>query len=525
MLLNEVVTWMRRQPGTTSLRALVYMDEIFGFFPPVAQPPSKKPMITLLKQARAFGVGLVLATQNPMDLDYKGLTNAGTWFIGRLQTDRDKKRILDGLEGVSSSAGRSLSRSELGKRISNLDKRVFLMHNVHEDAPVTFYTRWAMSYLRGPLTRAQIGELMTERSAESPKKVTSPFTTEVPQTAGYSSSPPALSPSVQQVYLRVTKDKSIARLELEAQLGRPLESADATLLYKPMLFAGGRVHYVNRRRNVEDLEEYALVNPVPDQLRSIRWDDAIQLSESRAARLFSSVPEEDASFDQLPDSIDEVSEISSVKKELKDHLYRTRTLQLLHSRALEEYSLPKESAREFRSRLRQLAREERDEEVQKITRRFETRLRRLQEKIRKAELFLEKKESTSEARNREFLVSVGESLVGMFLGRRSIRSASSSLSKYRMKSSAKLAVEEAEERIEGLQREVEALEEELKDQTAAITKRWDEAVEDLESVPINPRRNDVEVDTVAIAWEPYWLMAYSDASGARKSQAIPAFGR
>ncbi|MGH7402978.1 MAG: ATP-binding protein, partial [Candidatus Rokuibacteriota bacterium] len=163
LLLNQVVGWMRAQSGTTSLRALVYMDEIFGFFPPVANPPSKTPLLTLLKQARAFGVGVVLATQNPVDLDYKGLSNTGTWFIGRLQTERDKARVLDGLEGAAGSAGKGLDRRELERTLSGLSSRVFLMNNVHEDAPVVFETRWVMSYLRGPLTRAQIKTLMDAR--------------------------------------------------------------------------------------------------------------------------------------------------------------------------------------------------------------------------------------------------------------------------------------------------------------------------------------------------------------------------
>ncbi|MEP6742749.1 MAG: DUF87 domain-containing protein, partial [bacterium] len=101
LLLNQTLGWMRSQSGTTSLRAILYMDEIFGFFPPVANPPSKVPLLTLLKQGRAFGLGVVLVTQNPVDLDYKGLSNTGTWFIGRLQTERDKARVLEGLEGVA----------------------------------------------------------------------------------------------------------------------------------------------------------------------------------------------------------------------------------------------------------------------------------------------------------------------------------------------------------------------------------------------------------------------------------------
>src|SRR5690606_10063957 len=160
LLLNQVVGWMRTKSGTSSLRALLYIDELFGVMPPVANPPSKQPLLTMLKQARAFGVGLLLATQNPMDLDYKGLSNTGTWFIGRLQTDRDKARILEGLEGAGDTG---MDRATLDRVLSNLDKRVFLLHNVHERAPVTFHTRWAMSYLAGPLTRLQIKKLMDGR--------------------------------------------------------------------------------------------------------------------------------------------------------------------------------------------------------------------------------------------------------------------------------------------------------------------------------------------------------------------------
>src|SRR4051794_13117037 len=163
LVLNEMLSWTRRQSGTTSLRAILYMDEIFGYFPPVANPPSKRPLLTLLKQARAFGVGIVLATQNPVDLDYKGLANTGTWFIGRLQTERDKQRLLEGLEGASNESGVQFDRAAMERTLAGLGKRVFLMNNVHEDAPVLFESRWALSYLRGPLTRNQIAKLMSAR--------------------------------------------------------------------------------------------------------------------------------------------------------------------------------------------------------------------------------------------------------------------------------------------------------------------------------------------------------------------------
>jgi hypothetical protein len=160
LLLNQVLDWTRAQSGTTSLRAILYMDEIFGYFPPVAEPPSKRPLLTLLKQARAFGLGIVLTTQNPVDLDYKGLANTGTWFLGRLQTERDKMRVLEGLESASASAHAEFDKAKLDAMLSGLSQRIFLMNNVHEDAPVVFESRWAMSYLRGPLTRDQIKKLM-----------------------------------------------------------------------------------------------------------------------------------------------------------------------------------------------------------------------------------------------------------------------------------------------------------------------------------------------------------------------------
>ncbi|MFZ4595185.1 MAG: ATP-binding protein, partial [Verrucomicrobiaceae bacterium] len=160
LLMNQLLGWMRAQSGTTSLRALFYMDEIFGYLPPTANPPSKKPMMILLKQARAFGLGILVATQNPVDLDYKALSNIGTWWLGRLQTERDKARVLDGLEGAVSGQGASFNRKEMEVLLSGLGNRVFLMNNVHEDGPLVFNVRWIMSYLRGPLARNEIKTLM-----------------------------------------------------------------------------------------------------------------------------------------------------------------------------------------------------------------------------------------------------------------------------------------------------------------------------------------------------------------------------
>src|SRR5690349_6984822 len=199
LLLNQVLGWMRTQSGTTSLRAILYMDEIFGYFPPVANPPSKLPLMTLLKQGRAFGLGVVLATQNPVDLDYKGLANAGTWFIGRLQTERDKARVLEGLEGIAAGTGQAFDKQGMEQLLAGLSNRIFLLNNVHDDAPEVFETRWALSYLRGPLTRAQIKLLM------DPLKKTAPTAATVSSPAPVASAPPKteraiLPPDVSQYY-------------------------------------------------------------------------------------------------------------------------------------------------------------------------------------------------------------------------------------------------------------------------------------------------------------------------------------
>jgi len=203
MLLNEILAWVRTQSGTSSLRAILYMDEIFGYFPPVKNPPSKAPLLTLLKQARAFGLGVLLSTQNPVDLDYKGLSNTGSWFIGRLQTGRDKERVLAGLEGAA--AGSGFDRSRMEEVLAGLGKRVFLLNNVHENAPVTFETRWALSYFRGPLTREQIKKLMADKkSATVPPPVDSPQPAaagEPVPAAAAAGEPPIVAPGIKVMYL------------------------------------------------------------------------------------------------------------------------------------------------------------------------------------------------------------------------------------------------------------------------------------------------------------------------------------
>ncbi|MDX9953451.1 MAG: hypothetical protein RBT75_05125 [Anaerolineae bacterium] len=551
MLLNQLITWIRTQPGTTSLRALLYMDEIFGFFPPISNPPSKKPLLTLMKQARAFGVGVVLTTQNPADLDYKGLTNAGTWFIGRLQAERDKERLLDGLVTASAEAGQALNRSEMAQLISKLGNRVFLLHNVHEDAPVVFQTRWAMSYLRGPLTRSQVRELMAGRSAEiapAPKPATPlevrATPTAVPETAvatpvtpapvaptraaatpaatasGYMSTPPLLPDGVQQVFLPLRKGASSAVAEVEESAGPRVEVKQRQLLYIPALLGVGRVHYVKQAAaySVNEAEEFAFLAQPPEGLGIVRWENAQALSLS--ARDLLTAPEPDALFDSIPETLNEARELTAQRKSLEDHLYRASTLTLQYSPATKLYSSYGESDRDFKMRLHQAAREARDAEVDKLRAKYASRINTLEDRLRRAQATLTKKEADARARKQDALISAGETVFNLFSGRR--RSVSAAVNKVTRSATVKHDIEAAEEQVEAVQADLLNMQEELKVQTEEITANWERTLGDLEEVAIKPRRTDVNVALFALAWAPHWQIVYQ-VGAVTQTQTVPAF--
>jgi len=530
MLLNQLITWMRVQPGTTSLRALFYMDEIFGFFPPIANPPSKQPMLTLLKTARAFGLGIILTTQNPVDLDYKGLTNAGIWFIGRLQAERDKARLLDGLESASAQASQRLNREKIDRLISSLKNRVFLLHNVHEEAPIVFQTRWAMSYLRGPLTREQVRVLMGDREPDSssiaPAKIapratvqTQPIT--VVPSPGLLTSPPILAPKTRQVYLPIRKSATEAQVEIERKEGGPINIQSCMLTYRPTVIGIGRINFFDARHSINEQEGYALLAYVPTGAEIFRWDEAQTLN--LAPRDLIDRPEPGARFDMPPTLADKIRDLSSAKKDLMDYLSRTSSITLLYSPTLKIYSKPKESERDFRARLTQLARERRDAEVDKLNQKYEDRLRKLQDRLRRAQGVVERREADAKARKGELMVSVGESVLGMFMGRRSMRSASTAISKYRQIRTATMTAEQEKQNLQALQDEIKNLERELKDQTDVISSRWDEAISKIDSFPVRPSRNDIMIDLIALAWAPHWHIAYYDRDGSIREESVQAY--
>jgi hypothetical protein len=344
ILLNEVIGWMRSQSGTTSLRALLYMDEVFGYFPPVSNPPTKQPMLTLLKQARAFGLGCVLATQNPVDLDYKGLANAGTWFLGRLQTERDKARVLDGLEGASTAAGAAFDRKSLEKTLSGLGNRVFLMNNVHDDKPVVFQSRWALSFLRGPINSEQIRTLMQEKksgAAPPPSVATKKI-----------SSRPSLPPGITEVFLS----------------RRASKPAGSTIKYQPCLLARGKVHYVSTANGIDHDESIALLAPVQDEVSSDIWEDPETLVDGEID--FDTLPEEGAAFGELPTELTKAKQYTAFAKDVRDSLYRGKRLSLFKDADSKTVSNPGETESEFRVRLSHETREVRDAELEKLKKKY-----------------------------------------------------------------------------------------------------------------------------------------------------------
>jgi len=536
LLLEQIITWVRQQSGTTSLRALLYFDEVFGFFPPVANPPSKRPLLTLLKQARAFGFGVVLTTQNPADLDYKGLSNAGTWFIGKLQTDQDKARVLDGLQSASATAGGALDRSQLDRTISALGSRVFLLHNIHEDHPVIFQTRWAMSYLRGPLTRSQVRQLMAEVKA----KVAAPTAAAMPsrpavrhdvataaapdQLAGYNSTPPALPPNLLQVFLpqHLSSNRAIARLEQE--LDQRLEAEEPALIYEPCLLALGRVSFVDRKRGVNESRQISLLAQPGDLGAIIRWQDADPIDLD--PKEMEGQPEPDALFGPVPSELNTASELKALAKDFSDYLYHEEALDLYYNPTLKLYGQPGESEREFKIRAQQIAREGRDAEVEKLRKKYEQKLDRLETRLIREQREMAEDQAEYQARKREELISAGETVLGL-LGisgrRRSTTGLSRAARKRRLTTGAKLDIAESEAEIARLQEEIEEMRESLEEEAKAITEKWAATLEEIETYAVKPRRSDIDVELVALAWAPYWEIGYRSASGRLTHDRVSAW--
>lgn len=492
LLLNQTLGWMRSRAGTTSLRAILYIDEIFGYMPPVSEPPSKKPLLTLLKQARAYGLGVVLATQNPVDLDYKGLSNTGTWFIGRLQTERDKLRVLDGLEGAEAEAGETLDRKEVSEILSNLGKRVFLMHNVHEDGPVVFQTRWALSYLTGPMTRSQIKTLVDKTpEAREPSAPTPPSTpprqSHAPAT-GMSSHRPVVPPEIKQVFLP------------------PLRHAGRQeLVYEPYIYSQVKVHFVDTRKGLSASEELTLMVAVNERTMSLDWSEAEQLDPM--LEQFERKPLEPCRFAPLPSAASQSKNLTAWRKDLEDHLYRSRRYELYKSRNLKEVSEPGECERDFRIRMTDRAREERDIRVEKLRKKYASRIRTLEDRIQRAEHAVEREQEEASSAKMQSVISFGATVLGAVFGRKiasstNVGRAASAARRYDRIGKQASDVQRAMEKLEKYRDQLDELELELAEETQAIELKYDSLTEELDVIELKPRKSDIDVRIVAVAWAP-----------------------
>jgi hypothetical protein len=542
LLLENMLAWMRTLSGTTSLRALLYVDEMFGYFPPYPKnPPTKEPILRLLKQARAFGIGLILATQNPGDLDYKGLSNAGTWFIGRLQSTNDKKRVVAGLRQMA-TANENMDMDDVEEMIADLPPRVFLMRNVHDDGgPTLVHTRWAMSYLRGPLTRHQVGELMREQRQELMAKIPeqqnggqwqqhtatvnpNPAPSSLPgmsfnaqqaapppppvQTSqrrqsassaprGFSPNPPPLSGSVAQYYLPVRVHAHQAGLNVQA----------TQMVYQPVLVAQAVVRYQDRKASVYTARIFTYHVPDLQQAGLVHWED--YLTDPVDARTIQSEPVAQAVYGDLPPGLTDSSRLTTLKRELVDMLYNTALLTIPFNPDLKIYGSPDEEFSGYQASVQQAAREKRDAEMDKLTQKFADQMDRLEDKLRRKEIELRAEKKEIKDRQREQLYTTGEALLSLWKGRTNYTlSRMSRANRYR--SQTKEDMRESYDAIETIEQDMAELEQEYQAQLQRVNEKWAAIAAKTEEHVISPYKKDIQLELFGIGWRPAW---YSQVNG------------
>lgn len=492
IFLNEVLSWMRAQSGTSSLRAILYMDEVFGYFPPTANPPSKTPMLTLLKQARAFGLGIVLATQNPVDLDYKGLSNAGTWFLGRLQTERDKARVLDGLEGASAAAGHAFNRQQMEVILSGLGSRVFLLNNVHEDQPVIFQTRWSLSYLRGPLSREQIQLLMRDKQQ---KGMPAPALAATPAAGGNSSTArPVLPPEVPEFFIPPP-----------SQLG-----TGEKLVYRPALLGQAMLHFTHAKANLDLWRKLYVLAPATDATPDTIWQELSPVIDQDPP--LQEKPLAGAMFHELPGFLMQAKAFASLAKDLKDVLYQQQRIALWSCENPKGLSKPEESDSDFRQRLVQGLREGRDLQVEKLRVKYASKLATLQEKIRKAEYKVETEKAQASQQSMQTYLNIGQSILGALLGRKMASSSNLGKAASSIRSASRAAKEKADvghaqESVEVLKQQMADLEAEFQQELAASTESAQPQNLQLEEISVAPKKTELTIQRVAIVWTPWRMSA------------------
>jgi hypothetical protein len=519
LLYAVVETWMRAQAGSTSLRAILYFDEIFGYMPPIANPPSKSIILRMLKQARAFGVGQVLVTQNPADLDYKALSNTGTWFIGKLQTENDKNRLLDGLQGASPG----LDRRHYDKLLSQLGSREFLLHNVHTPKKGgVFKTRWAMNYLAGPLTRTQIPALNQlvgtatpqKRSPELdierlipiatdpiPSKSTpfphSPKPIDNSQVTIGSETRPAIPTGIDEYFL--PNNLTVAEAARTINHNLSVDAKPQGLVYRPALLAQAEIRFLQRKYNLDHEQSQTGLILELDRRGTVRWDEwltgALDLKDlDRGA-----APQ--ATFDTLEVPFNDGKVLRSLKSDFVDWIYRSLEVSVRANSKLGIYVGPGNSRADFRRACADSAREKMEADIQKIEISFNKKLDTIEDRLRREERELRRDEADLAQRRMEEYGTHAENVLGLFSRRR--RRLSTSLSKRRMTEKAKARVEESEDTITDYREEIDELEREFDRKIDEIKTKWTDIVDDIETIPVHPYKKDILIDLFGVAWMPY----------------------
>jgi hypothetical protein len=519
ILLNELLSWIRTQPGTSSLRALFYMDEVYGYFPPTAKPPSKPPMLVLLKQARAFGLGVVLATQNPVDLDYKGLANIGTWFLGRLQTQRDKDRIIEGLEGASAQQGVKFDRSAMSEILAALGSRVFLMHNVHDDGPTVFQSRWAMSYLRGPLSRQQIQLLMESRRQQ--------WSNSRPQSASSAATVSSTKPAVNtQVPSDGDPEDSSGSINSSSVGSRPIVPNDvnerfwigskspadgAKVVYRPALLATVACRYVHAASKLDQYHEKSLLWTDNGEAPEDLWREAVELPPNRLELAKS--PEEGIAFDEVPGAWLNAKHHRKWQKDLADELYRNRPIQLFLCKELGKTSMPGQDEVDARIAWTQEIRELRDQEKAKLQQKYARELQSLENKIRTAQQRLEKQKAQYDKEKWGSILDIGTTVLGKLMGNRVTASRTMTAGRSVARAAEKrTGMGLAEESLESLLNERAELEMQCENDIQELKNKLSPEGLTLQPIEVRCRKSDIKIDQMCLVWIPWQVSKTGIAS-------------
>lgn len=520
LLFAAVEAWMRTQRGTSGLRALLYFDEILGYLPPLYNPPSKPILLRMLKQARAFGVGMLLATQNPVDLDYKALSNAGTWFIGRLQTEQDKQRLLEGLR----SAGGEMDIGQINRLISGLQKRIFLLHNVHAGSPQLFQTRWTLNYLAGPVTRAQIPDLNRLAGVGKPAPVVKPslqnatspglsiedtqpvpLITRAVATAtslsanGVSLNRPGIPAGLGEYFLPA--DWGVSQSASAANMSMSIPLSPEGLMYRPGLLAQVQVRYRSTRYTLDYAQRLAVLLTVLDN-SVMNWEDqawrTYQVEELQTRAL----PQ--ARFAPLPGWLADARRAAGLQRDFINWVFHSGKIVLKGNTALKCYAGPEASLADFREQCSQLAREGMRVEVERINRKYEGGLAVLRQKLEKKKSDEREQRSETDQRKMEEFSASGELLLSIFSKRK--RSLSSSLAKRRMAEQARSDLEQVRKEIDLLEDQIRNLESDLRRQVGEVREKWAGLVNDVVEIPIAPMKKDIFLEIYGVAWLPNYVV-------------------